>query len=47
MNETDMIDEQLHQAATKTPLFAVEIDKLSPYFGPGTGAFYVNFTKHT
>ncbi|KEF59653.1 uncharacterized protein A1O9_04499 [Exophiala aquamarina CBS 119918] len=37
---------QLHQAATKTPLFAEEIDKLAPYFGPGTGAFYVNFTKH-
>jgi hypothetical protein len=37
---------QLHQAATKTPLFAEEIDKLAPYFGTGTGAFYVSFTKH-
>lgn len=37
---------QLHQAATKTPLFAEEINKLSPYFGAGTGAFYVTFTKH-
>ncbi|KAL6249877.1 hypothetical protein RBB50_003733 [Rhinocladiella similis] len=37
---------ELHQAATKTALFAEEIDKLSPYFGPGTGAFYVSFRKH-
>ncbi|KIW50287.1 hypothetical protein PV05_11889 [Exophiala xenobiotica] len=37
---------ELHQAATKTALFAEEIDKLAPYFGPGTGAFYVSFRRH-
>ncbi|KAJ9632593.1 hypothetical protein H2204_007897 [Knufia peltigerae] len=38
---------ELHQAATKTALFAKEIDKLAPYFGPGSGAFYVYFRKHS
>ncbi|KIW76241.1 hypothetical protein Z517_10987 [Fonsecaea pedrosoi CBS 271.37] len=35
-----------HRAYTKTPLFWEEIDKLSPYFAPETGAWYVKFEKH-
>ncbi|CAM1507488.1 Fc.00g071290.m01.CDS01 [Cosmosporella sp. VM-42] len=37
---------ELHQDGTKTAQFAEEIDKLMPYFGPGTGAWYVTFRKH-
>ncbi|KPM39258.1 hypothetical protein AK830_g7323 [Neonectria ditissima] len=37
---------ELHEDATKTPEFAEEISKLAPYFGPGTGAWYVCFRKH-
>lgn len=35
-----------HDAYSATPLFAEEIDKLLPWFGPGTGAWYVKFAKH-
>ncbi|KAF2667088.1 hypothetical protein BT63DRAFT_458051 [Microthyrium microscopicum] len=35
-----------HHAYAKTELYDEEIDKLMPYFGPGTGAFYVKFEKH-
>ncbi|KAH6988140.1 hypothetical protein BKA56DRAFT_578417 [Ilyonectria sp. MPI-CAGE-AT-0026] len=37
---------ELHQDGTETPVFAEEIRKLMPYFGPGSGAWYVNFKKH-
>ncbi|KAF7553485.1 hypothetical protein G7Z17_g3608 [Cylindrodendrum hubeiense] len=37
---------ELHQDATETPIFAEEIGKLIPYFGPGSGAWYVAFRKH-
>ncbi|CAK7212629.1 hypothetical protein SEUCBS140593_001567 [Sporothrix eucalyptigena] len=35
-----------HDAYSRTALFDEEIDKLMPWFGPGTGAWYVNFEKH-
>ncbi|KAI5459013.1 hypothetical protein BGZ63DRAFT_415688 [Mariannaea sp. PMI_226] len=35
-----------HQRGTKTEVFAEELTKLMPYFGPGTGAWYVKFEKH-
>lgn len=35
-----------HDAYSATPLFDEEIDKLQPYFGAGTGAWYVKFEKH-
>ncbi|ERT02410.1 uncharacterized protein SPSK_05526 [Sporothrix schenckii 1099-18] len=35
-----------HDAYSATPLFAEEIDKLKSWFGPGTGAWYVQFAKH-
>ncbi|RFU31630.1 hypothetical protein B7463_g4721, partial [Scytalidium lignicola] len=38
---------ELHQDASATPVFTEEMDKLQPWFGPGTGAFYVSFKKHT
>ena len=41
-----MIFEQMHYAYEHTELFNVEIDRLKPYFGLGTGAFYVNFGRH-
>jgi len=34
-----------HHAFAETELFAEEINKLGPYFGTGTGAFYVKFEK--
>ncbi|KAH7160437.1 hypothetical protein B0J13DRAFT_541119 [Dactylonectria estremocensis] len=37
---------ELHQDATETSAFAEEIDKLMPYFGNGTGAWYVSFKKY-
>ncbi|CAL5870101.1 uncharacterized protein PFLUO_LOCUS4335 [Penicillium psychrofluorescens] len=37
---------ELHEDASLTPEFAVEIDKLKPHFGPGTGAWYALFKKH-
>ncbi|KAK5988347.1 hypothetical protein PT974_12498 [Cladobotryum mycophilum] len=37
---------ELHQDASATEIFAEEIDKLMPYFGPGSGAWYVSFRKH-
>ena len=40
-----VIFEQMHYAYEHTELFNVEIDKLKPYFGPGTGALYVNFER--
>jgi len=36
----------LHQAASLTPLFDEEIDKLKPWFGPGTQAWYIVLDKH-
>lgn len=36
---------EMHHAYEHTELFNVEIDKLKPYFGPGTGALYVNFER--
>ncbi|EXJ66094.1 uncharacterized protein A1O5_10709 [Cladophialophora psammophila CBS 110553] len=36
-----------HQEFSNTPLFFEEINKLAPYFGPGTGAWYVMFERHT
>ena len=39
--------EQMHHAYQQTELYDEEIDKLEPYFGPGTGAFYVTFEKDT
>ena len=41
-----VIFEQMHYAYEHTELFNVEIDRLKPYFGLGTGAFYVNFERH-
>ncbi|KAK9449216.1 uncharacterized protein V1518DRAFT_417423 [Limtongia smithiae] len=38
---------ELHQDGTKTPVFAEELDKIGPYFGPGSGAWYVSFKKHS
>ncbi|CAK7218072.1 hypothetical protein SBRCBS47491_003382 [Sporothrix bragantina] len=35
-----------HDAYSKTSLFAEEIDKLQPWFAPGTGAWYVEFEKY-
>ena len=40
-----LIFEQMHHAYEHTELFNVEIDKLKPYFGPGTGALYMNFER--
>ncbi|KAJ9603264.1 hypothetical protein H2200_012042 [Cladophialophora chaetospira] len=37
---------ELHHKYSQTALFAEEIDKLAPHFGPGTGAWYVKFEKH-
>ncbi|KAH8797349.1 hypothetical protein F5884DRAFT_815097 [Xylogone sp. PMI_703] len=37
---------ELHQDGSTTPYFAEEMEKLQPWFGPGTGAFYVTFRKH-
>ncbi|KAK9366687.1 hypothetical protein V1509DRAFT_628781 [Lipomyces kononenkoae] len=37
---------ELHQDGSKTAIFAEEMDKLSPYFGRGSGAWYVMFRKH-
>jgi len=37
---------QKHHEYAETDLFAEEIDKLKPYFGKGTGAFYVKFNEH-
>ncbi|KIX95074.1 uncharacterized protein Z520_09384 [Fonsecaea multimorphosa CBS 102226] len=36
-----------HQEYATTSLFFEEINKLRPYFGPGTGAWYVKFEKHS
>ncbi|KAH8669457.1 hypothetical protein BGZ60DRAFT_527941 [Tricladium varicosporioides] len=36
-----------HQAYARTALFDEEIDKLKPWFGPGSKGWYVNFAKHT
>ncbi|KIW27608.1 uncharacterized protein PV07_07334 [Cladophialophora immunda] len=36
-----------HQEYSNTPLFFEEINKLAPYFGSGTGAWYVRFEKHS
>jgi hypothetical protein len=41
-----LIKIQEHHEYAKTVLFDVEIDKLKPYFGPGTGAFYAKFERH-
>ncbi|KAH6891477.1 hypothetical protein B0T10DRAFT_560719 [Thelonectria olida] len=35
-----------HERATKTEVFAEELTKLLPHFGPGSGAWYVKFEKH-
>jgi hypothetical protein len=43
---TDCIASQHHHAYARTALFAEEIDKLAPHFGPGTGAWYVRFERH-
>jgi len=37
---------QKHEAASKTELFFEEMSKLMPWFGPGSGAWYVVFEKH-
>lgn len=37
---------QHHHKYSQTALFAEDIDKLAPHFGPGTGAWYVKFEKH-
>ncbi|KAF2098888.1 hypothetical protein NA57DRAFT_56526 [Rhizodiscina lignyota] len=37
---------EAHHVFEKGEVFAVEIAKLKPHFGPGTGAFYANFEKH-
>jgi len=37
---------KVHDAWAATPIFDEEIDKLKPWFGEGTGAYYVTFTKH-
>ncbi|RDW74894.1 hypothetical protein BP6252_06036 [Coleophoma cylindrospora] len=38
---------ELHHEYSKTPLFDEEINKLKPWYGPGTGAFYVSFERHS
>ncbi|KAF4634106.1 hypothetical protein G7Y89_g4006 [Cudoniella acicularis] len=37
---------EAHQAASKTEIFAEEMVKLAPWFGSGSGAWYVKFEKH-
>ncbi|EED13625.1 hypothetical protein TSTA_098820 [Talaromyces stipitatus ATCC 10500] len=37
---------ELHQDACLTPLFAEEIDKLQPWFYPGSGAWYNTFRQY-
>lgn len=39
-------DHAAHDTYSATPLFSEEIDKLKTCFGPGTGAWYVQFKKH-
>ena len=34
-----------HDAYSRTHLFDEEIDRLQPWFAPGTGAWYVTFQK--
>ncbi|KAE9363533.1 hypothetical protein N431DRAFT_431749 [Stipitochalara longipes BDJ] len=35
-----------HTAYSRSPLFDEEINKLAPWFGPGTGAWWVTLEKH-
>ncbi|KAE9367069.1 hypothetical protein N431DRAFT_418172 [Stipitochalara longipes BDJ] len=37
---------EAHQTASKTAIFDEEMVKLAPWFGPGSGAWYVKFEKH-
>ncbi len=37
---------QLHQDALATPKVAEELNKLMPFLGPGSGAWYAMFKKH-
>jgi len=37
---------EVHDKWAATPIFDEEIDKLIPWFGEGTGAYYVMFEKH-
>lgn len=40
-----LICEQRHDAFEETDQARAGLDKLKPYFGPGTGAFYVEFKR--
>ncbi|KAL7813089.1 hypothetical protein V8C26DRAFT_172243 [Trichoderma gracile] len=37
---------ELHEDGTQTDAFAEEINKLQPYFGPGSGAWYAMLRQH-
>ncbi|KAL7906559.1 hypothetical protein GGI35DRAFT_111286 [Trichoderma velutinum] len=37
---------ELHEDGTQTEAFSEEIEKLQPYFGPGSGAFYTMLRQH-
>ncbi|PMD33623.1 hypothetical protein L207DRAFT_142509 [Hyaloscypha variabilis F] len=37
---------EAHQAASKTAIFDEEMVKLAPWFGMGSGAWYVKFERH-
>ncbi|KAL7918249.1 hypothetical protein ACQKWADRAFT_304713 [Trichoderma austrokoningii] len=37
---------ELHEDGTQTEAFLEEINRLQPYFGPGSGAWYAMFRQH-
>ena len=41
-----LINHQLHEDGTRTEAFAEEINKLLPYFGPDSGAWYAMLRQH-
>ncbi|KAL7893356.1 hypothetical protein HDV63DRAFT_387812 [Trichoderma sp. SZMC 28014] len=38
---------ELHEDGTQTEVFSEEINRLQPYFGPGSGAWYAMLRKHS
>ena len=42
---TDIDDFQEHKKYSETDLFFKEMNYLQPYFGEGSGAFWVSFEK--